>query len=99
MVYTQEVMALYNFKIDQQQTDTQTHSIFINSLIVLSVGAFVFASITVWYMFVEKLHRWKEKREKKREINIGYKSKYNQIMTITSKQMRHIDAITNAIMT
>jgi hypothetical protein len=28
-------------------------------------------------MFGEKLHRWKETREKKREINIGYKSKYN----------------------
>jgi hypothetical protein len=41
------------------------------------LAAFVFASITVWYMFVEKLHRWKETREKKREINIGYKSKYN----------------------
>jgi hypothetical protein len=54
-----------------------TLSIFINSLIVLSVGAFVFASITLWYMFVDKLHGWKEARGKKREINIGYKSKYN----------------------
>jgi hypothetical protein len=36
--------------------------IFINSLIVLSVTVFVFASITVWYMFGEKFHRW-EKRE------------------------------------
>ncbi len=54
-----------------------TLSIFINSLIVLSVGAFVFASIIIWYMFGHKLHRWKETREKKREINIGYKSKYN----------------------
>jgi hypothetical protein len=31
----------------------------------------------LWYMFGDKLHRWKETREKKREINIGYKSKYN----------------------
>jgi hypothetical protein len=54
-----------------------TLSIFINSLIVFSVGAFVFASITLWYMFGDKLHRWKETREKKRETNIGYKSKYN----------------------
>jgi hypothetical protein len=52
-------------------------SIFIDWLSVLSMAAFVFASITVWYMFGEKLHRWKETREKKREINIGYKSKYN----------------------
>jgi phosphatidylglycerophosphate synthase len=52
-------------------------SVFIDWLGVLSMAAFVFASITVWYMFGEKLHRWKETREKKREINIGYKSKYN----------------------
>jgi hypothetical protein len=42
-----------------------TLSIFINSLIVLSVGAFVFASITLWYMFGDKFHRWKERSEKK----------------------------------
>ena len=52
-------------------------SVFIDWLRVLSMAAFVFASITVWYMFVDKLHGWKEAREKKREINIGYKSKYN----------------------
>ena len=34
-----------------------TLSIFINSLIVLSVGAFVFASITLWYLFGDKFHR------------------------------------------
>ena len=44
-----------------------TLSIFINSLIVLSVGAFVFASITLWYMFGDKFHRWKETRENKRK--------------------------------
>jgi hypothetical protein len=42
-----------------------TLSIFINSLIVLSIGAFVFASITLWYMFGDKFHRWKERSEKK----------------------------------
>jgi hypothetical protein len=36
---------------------------------LLSMAAFVFAPITVWYMFGEKFHRWEEKREKKREIN------------------------------
>jgi hypothetical protein len=41
-----------------------TLSIFINSLIVLSVGAFVFASITVWYMFGGKLCNWEERRRK-----------------------------------
>ena len=40
-------------------------SIFINSLILLSMAAFAFASITVWYMFAEKFHRWKERSEKK----------------------------------
>jgi hypothetical protein len=50
-----------------------TLSIFINLLIVFSVGAFVFASITVWYMFGEKLHRWEERRldkKKRRETSI-----------------------------
>jgi hypothetical protein len=42
-----------------------TLSIFINSLIVLSVGAFVFASITVWYLFGDKFHRWEERRRTK----------------------------------
>jgi hypothetical protein len=40
-------------------------SIFIDWLILLSVAAFVFASITVWYMFVEKYHRWQERRRGK----------------------------------
>ena len=42
-----------------------TLSIFINSLIVLSVGAFVFASITIWYIFGDKFHRWEERRRTK----------------------------------
>jgi len=43
-----------------------TLSIFINSLIVLSVGAFVFASITLWYLFANKFHRWEERRRSRR---------------------------------
>lgn len=45
-----------------------TLSIFINSLLVLSVGPFVFASITLWYMFADKFHRWEGKKKNKREI-------------------------------
>jgi hypothetical protein len=44
-----------------------TLSIFIDSLIVLSVGAFVFASITVWYMFYDKFQRWEERRRRTKE--------------------------------
>jgi hypothetical protein len=39
-----------------------TLSIFIDWLVLLSMVAFVFASITIWYMFGEKLHKWKERR-------------------------------------
>jgi hypothetical protein len=42
-----------------------TLSIFINSLLVLSVGAFVFASITVWYMFADKFQRWEGRRRRR----------------------------------
>jgi hypothetical protein len=42
-----------------------TLSIFINSLIVLSAAAFVFASITLWYMFGDIFHRWEERRRTK----------------------------------
>jgi hypothetical protein len=45
-----------------------TLSIFINSLLVLSVAAFVFASITVWYIFADKFHRWREEEEQKSNI-------------------------------
>jgi undecaprenyl pyrophosphate phosphatase UppP len=38
-------------------------SIFIDGLRLLSTAAFVFASITVWYMFGEKFHKWQERRE------------------------------------
>jgi hypothetical protein len=44
-----------------------TLSIFINSLIVLSVEAFVFSSITLWYMFRDKFHGWKERRRRTKE--------------------------------
>ncbi len=44
-----------------------TLSIFINSLIVLSVGAFVFASITLWYLFGDKFHSWEERRRRTKE--------------------------------
>ena len=43
-----------------------TLSIFMNSLIVPSVGAFVFASITLWYMFGDKFHRWEKRRTKEK---------------------------------
>ena len=39
-------------------------STFVDWLILLSVAAFVFASITVWYMLGEKFHRWKETRNR-----------------------------------
>ena len=42
-----------------------TLSIFMNSLIVLSAAAFVFASITLWYVFGDKFHRWEERRRTK----------------------------------
>jgi undecaprenyl pyrophosphate phosphatase UppP len=38
-------------------------SIFIDWLILLSVAAFVFASITVWYLFAERFYRWRERRK------------------------------------
>src|SRR5215208_6550647 len=41
-------------------------SIFIDGLRLLSMAAFVFASITVWYMFGEKFHKWQERRRKER---------------------------------
>ena len=42
-------------------------SIFIDGLRLLSMAAFVFASITIWYMFGEKFHKWQERRRKERE--------------------------------
>jgi hypothetical protein len=31
------------------------------------MAAFVFASITVWYIFGEKFHKWQERRDEKRK--------------------------------
>ena len=50
-------------------------SIFINWLGLLSMAAFVFASITVWYLLGEKFHRWKER-------GVDEKAKKNDITTI-----------------
>lgn len=44
-------------------------SILIDGLRLLSIAAFVFASITVWYMFGEKFHRWQQKRGSKSMFN------------------------------
>jgi phosphoglycerol transferase MdoB-like AlkP superfamily enzyme len=41
-----------------------TLSIFIDWLVLLSMAAFVFASITIWYIFGDKLHKWKERRSR-----------------------------------
>jgi uncharacterized membrane protein YbaN (DUF454 family) len=38
-------------------------SILIDGLRLLSTAAFVFASITVWYMFGEKFHKWQERNK------------------------------------
>jgi hypothetical protein len=40
------------------------------------VVAFVFAPITVWYMFGEKIHRWEERRRRRRR-----EKKWNKQMT------------------
>ena len=38
-------------------------SILIDGLRLLSTAAFVFASITVWYMFGERFHKWQERKK------------------------------------
>ena len=43
-------------------------SIFIDGLRVLSMAAFVFASITVWYIFGEKFHKWQERKNEQRHV-------------------------------
>jgi hypothetical protein len=43
-------------------------SIFIDGLRVLSMAAFVFASITVWYMFGEKFHKWQERKKEQKHV-------------------------------
>ena len=44
-------------------------SILIDGLRVLSMAAFVFASITVWYLFGEKFHKWQERKKSKSMFN------------------------------
>ena len=43
-------------------------SIFIDGLRLLSTAAFVFASITVWYMFGEKFHKWQEREKEQKQL-------------------------------
>ena len=43
-------------------------SIFIDGLRLLSMAAFVFASITVWYMFGEKFHKWQERKKEQKHV-------------------------------
>ena len=43
-------------------------SIFIDGLRLLSTAAFVFASITVWYMFGEKFHKWQERDKEQKHV-------------------------------
>jgi len=44
-------------------------SIFVDGLRLLSMAAFVFASITVWYMFGEKFHKWQERKKEQKHVN------------------------------
>jgi hypothetical protein len=43
-------------------------SIFIDGLRLLSMAAFVFASITVWYMFGEKFHKWQGRKKEQKHV-------------------------------
>ena len=43
-------------------------SIFIDGLRLLSTAAFVFASITVWYIFGEKFHKWQEREKEQKRV-------------------------------
>jgi predicted permease len=43
-------------------------SIFIDGLRLLSTAAFVFASITGWYMFGEKFHKWQERDKEQKHV-------------------------------
>jgi amino acid transporter len=45
-----------------------TLSILIDGLRLLSTAAFVFASITAWYMFVEKFHKWQEREKEQKHV-------------------------------
>ena len=43
-------------------------SIFLDGLRLLSTAAFVFASITGWYMFGEKFHKWQEREKEQKHV-------------------------------
>ena len=43
-------------------------SIFIDGLRLLSMAAFVFASITIWYIFGEKFHKWQERKKEQKHV-------------------------------
>jgi len=43
-------------------------SIFIDALRLLSMTSFVFASITIWYMFGEKFHKWQERDKEQKHF-------------------------------
>jgi hypothetical protein len=43
-------------------------SIFLDGLRLLSMAAFVFASITGWYMFGEKFHKWQERKKAQKHV-------------------------------
>ena len=43
-------------------------SIFIDGLRLLSMASFVFASITIWYMFGEKFHKWQERDKEQKHV-------------------------------
>ena len=43
-------------------------SIFIDGLRLLSMASFVFASITIWYMFGEKFHKWQEREKEQKHV-------------------------------
>ena len=43
-------------------------SIFIDGLRLLSMAAFVFASITIWYVFGEKFHKWQERKKEQKHV-------------------------------
>jgi hypothetical protein len=42
--------------------------IFLDGLRLLSTAAFVFASITGWYMFGEKFHKWQEREKELKHV-------------------------------
>jgi Flp pilus assembly protein TadB len=43
-------------------------SILIDGLRLLSMAAFVFASITIWYIFGEKFHNWQERKKEQKHV-------------------------------